>query len=63
MTLRIWVGLVDGSVWWHLVYVLGLCGMAASAAVVRVAERRRTTVLVGLVSVALAVLGGVLQLP
>ena len=59
----IWVGLVDGSVWWHLVYVLGLCGMAASAAVVRVAERRRTIVLVGLVSVALAVLGGVLQLP
>ena len=59
----IWYQLVPGSVWWHLVYVVGLCGMAASAAVVRVAERRRPVVVVGLLTVAAAVVGGVLQLP
>ena len=65
-------GPYDGSVWFdwhpgspagHIVYMVGLCGMAAAAAVVRVAERRRTVVLLGLCAVAVTAVGAVLQLP
>ena len=57
----VWVGYFPGSPAWHLVYITGLCGMAAAAAVVRVAERRRTVVVLGLCAVAVMVAGGVLQ--
>jgi hypothetical protein len=65
-------GPYDGSIWFdwhpgspagHLVYVVGLCGMAAAAALVRVAERRRTVVVLGLCAVAVTVAGAILQLP
>jgi len=59
----VWVGLHTGSVFGHVVYLLGLCGMAAAAALVRVAEQRRTVVALGLASVGVAVLGGWSQLP
>lgn len=59
----IWVGLHPGSPAWHQVYLVGLCGMALAAAVVRVAERRTAAVVLGLVSVAVAALGGWAQLP
>lgn len=65
-------GPYDGSVWfgWHAgspaghdLYVVGLCGMAAAAAVFRVAERRRPVVVLGLCAVAVTAVGAVLQLP
>jgi hypothetical protein len=59
----VWVGLLPGSAAWHLVYLVGLCGMAGSAALIRVAERRNLVVTLGLVSVAAAVAGGLAQLP
>ena len=59
----VWVGWHPGSPAWHDLYMVGLCGMAAAAAVVRVAERRRPVVVLGLCAVAVAVAAGVLQLP
>ena len=59
----VWVGWHPGSPFGHTVFVLGLCGMAAAAAVVRVAERRRTVVALGLLAVAVTAVGAVLQLP
>lgn len=59
-----WVGVFDGSPGWHLVYLVGLSAMAATAALVRVAERRTPLLLASAgVAVAVAVLGGVAQLP
>ena len=63
---EIWVGFVTGSPAWHLVYVAGLCGLAATGALLRVAPRPhgvRPVALAGLGALALAVVGGVLQLP
>lgn len=57
----IWVGYFPGSPAWHLVYVVGLCGMAAAGALFRVAERRRPVVVMGLCAVAVTVAGGILQ--
>ncbi len=59
----VWFGWHPGSPAGHVVYVAGLCGMAATAAVVRVAERRRTVVVLGLLAVAVTAVGAVLQLP
>jgi hypothetical protein len=59
----VWVGWFPGHPGWHVVYVLGLCGMAAAAALVRVAERRAPAVLLGVSSVTLAVVSGLAQLP
>jgi hypothetical protein len=59
----VWFGWQPGSPAGHIVYVLGLCGMAAAAAVLRVAERRRTVVVLGLCAVAVTAAGAVLQLP
>jgi hypothetical protein len=59
----VWVGLHPGSVAWHQLYLLGLCGMALAAAVVRVAERRTAAVALGLSSLAVAALAGLAQLP
>jgi hypothetical protein len=58
-----WDGLLPGDPAGHLLYVLGLAGMAAAAALVRVVDRRGPAVLLGLASVAAAVVGGILQLP
>ncbi len=58
-----WGGLWPGDPWGHVVYLLGLCGMAAAAALVRVSDRRRPVVVVGLCAVATAVAGGIAQLP
>jgi hypothetical protein len=59
----VWVGWFPGSSAWHVVYVVGLCGLAAGAALLRVAERRGPALLVGITALALAVVGGVGQLP
>jgi hypothetical protein len=59
----VWAGVVDGSPALHVVYLLALCGMAAAAAWVRVAERRTAPVVVGLVALAVAVAAGIGQLP
>ncbi len=58
-----WVGLRAGSPGWHVVYLLGLCGLAACAALLRVAPRRTPVFLAAGVSLALAVASGIGQLP
>jgi hypothetical protein len=58
-----WVGTYDGSPAWHVVYLVGLCGMAAAGALLRVAERRTTAVALGLAALGVAVVGGIGQLP
>lgn len=58
-----WAGVFDGSPALHVVYLLALCGMAAAAAWVRVAERRTAPVAMGLVALAVAVAAGIGQLP
>jgi hypothetical protein len=60
---RVWGGLVPGSPGWHVAYLLGLCGLAACAALLRVAPRRGPVLLAAVISLALAVAGGVGQLP
>ncbi len=57
----VWFGWHPGSPAGHVVYILGLCGLAAAAAVVRVAERRRPVVVLGLLAMAVAAAGAVLQ--
>jgi hypothetical protein len=58
-----WAGLRAGSPGWHLAYLLGLCGLAACAALLRVAHRRAPVLLASVVSLAIAVAGGIGQLP
>lgn len=58
-----WVGLDDGSPGWHVAYLLGLCGLAACAALLRVAPRRTPVLLAAVASLGVAVGGGVGQLP
>jgi hypothetical protein len=58
-----WAGVVPGSPALHVVYLLALCGMAASAAWLRVADRRTAPVVTGLVALAVAVAAGIGQLP
>jgi hypothetical protein len=58
-----WAGVIPGSPAWHVVYLLGLSGMAAAAALARNAERRAPYVAAGLVSLFVAVAGGIGQLP
>jgi hypothetical protein len=60
---RVWGGLAPGSPAWHVVYLLGLCGLAACAALLRVAHRRTPLLLASVVSLAVAVAGGIGQLP
>jgi hypothetical protein len=59
----LWYALEPGSPFGHVVYLCGLCGLAASAAVLRVAERRASVLAAGVASLALAVIGGLVQLP
>ncbi len=60
---QVWGGLAPGSPMGHVLYLLGLCGMAATAALIRVADRRTPVVVAGVLSLALAVAGGIGQLP
>lgn len=59
----LWYDLVPGSPSAHVLYLCGLCGLAASAALVRVAERRTGTLLAASIALAITVVGGVAQLP
>jgi hypothetical protein len=65
-------GPYDGSIWYrlkpgspagHVFYLCGLCGLAVSVAVLRVAERRRFVMALALAAAVLAVVGGLVQLP
>jgi len=58
-----WYALEPGNPGAHVVYLLGLCGMAAVAAVLRETTHRRLAVALGLVSLAVTVWGGWAQLP
>lgn len=60
---RVWGGLAPGSPSWHVAYLLGLCGLAACAALLRVAHRRTPVLLAAIAALALAVAGAVWQLP
>jgi hypothetical protein len=60
---RVWGGLAPGSPAWHVAYLLGLCGLAACAALLRVAHRRTPVLLASVTSLAVAVVGGIGQLP
>lgn len=60
---RVWGGLAPGSPGWHVVYLLGLCGLAACAALLRVAPRRTPVVVVAVALLAATVAGGIRQLP
>lgn len=59
----VWGGLRAGSPEWHVVYLLGLCVLAACAALLRVAHRRTPVFVASVASLALAVAGGIGQLP
>jgi len=58
-----WVRTFPGSTFAHDAYLIGLCGMAAAGAVLRVAEHRAIPLLAGVVAATVAVVGGVAQLP
>jgi hypothetical protein len=58
-----WYALESGNPGPHVVYLLGLCGMAAVAALLRVTTHRRLAIGLGLVSLAVTVWGGMAQLP
>lgn len=58
-----WAGLRDGSPTWHVLYLLGLCGLAACAALLRVAHRRTQVLLAAVACLTVAVAGGIGQLP
>lgn len=59
----IWFGLESGHPGAHVVYLLGLCGLAASAAWIRVTKYRWAALGLGLAWLAVAVWGGLAQLP
>jgi hypothetical protein len=59
----VWVRLLSGSAGGHVLYLLGLCGLAASAAFIRVADRRGFALGCGLVSLTTTIIGGLAQLP
>ncbi|MGN6575946.1 MAG: hypothetical protein ACTHKG_09670 [Nocardioides sp.] len=58
-----WAGVRDGSAALHVLYLVGLCGMAVAAAWVRVAHRRTPAVVLGVVATVVAVTAGIGQLP
>ena len=59
---ELWDGFIAGSPGWHVVYVAGLCGLAAAAALVRVTRSPRL-VASGLTVLAVTVAAAVLQQP
>lgn len=58
-----WAGLRPGSPGWHVIYLMGLCGLAACAALLRVAPRRTPVLVAAVTSLAVTVVGGIGQLP
>jgi hypothetical protein len=58
-----WYALEEGNPGAHVVYLLGLCGLAGVAAWLRVTDRRWLAVVLGLAVLAVAVWGGVNQQP
>jgi len=58
-----WYALEPGSPGAHVVYLVGLCGLAAAAAWLRVTGRRWLAIALGVASLAVAVWAGVAQLP
>lgn len=58
-----WAGLVPGSPTWHVVYLLGLCGCAAAAALLRTAPAKLPVLAGGAVCALVAAAGGLAQLP
>lgn len=63
MHARDWVGFIPGSPAWHVVYLVGLSAAAGAAALGRVSERRAPAVAATLAALAVAVVGGIGQLP
>jgi hypothetical protein len=60
---RSWYALEAGSPGAHVVYLLGMTGLAGCAAWLRVTRRRRLAFALGAAFLALAIWGGVTQLP
>ena len=58
-----WAGVIDGSRVWHAVYLLALCAMAATGALLVDARRKALVLAVGAAFTALAGLAGWAQLP
>ncbi len=58
-----WAGVIDGSRGWHAIYLLALCGMAATGALLVDARRRMPVLLLGAVLTSCAVVAGWAQLP
>lgn len=58
-----WVGVIDGSRGWHAAYLLALCAMAATGALLVDARRRAAVLAIGAAFTALAVFAGWAQLP
>jgi hypothetical protein len=60
---HVWAGQLPGSPAWHVAYLVGLCGLALAASLLKVAGPRRSVVALGTTALVLAVVGGLLQLP
>jgi len=58
----VWYALEDGNPGGHVVYLLGLCGLAGCAAALRVTDRRAIGLALGVVFLGVAVWGGIAQL-
>ena len=63
VTTNEWVGVIEGSRGWHVVYLAALCAMAAIGALLVDSRRKLPVFLVGILVTALAVLAGWAQLP
>jgi hypothetical protein len=57
-----WAGLIPGSAFWHDVYLLGLCGMAACGAFLREAAHRGRVLALGALLTGLTAVPALLQL-
>jgi hypothetical protein len=57
-----WAGLIPGSAFWHDVYLLGLCAMAACGAFLREAQHRGRVLALGAALTALTAVPALLQL-
>lgn len=62
-TSDVWVGVIDGSRGWHAVYLLALCAMAATGALLVDSRRKAAVLAIGAGFTALAVFAGWAQLP
>ena len=58
-----WAGVIDGSRSWHVVYLAGLCAMAAIGALLPDVRRRVPVLLLGVAVTAVTALAGWAQLP